>query len=895
MCYINVKYIGLSVLLTYEVSGEMKTIFSQNLTGGILNGLLKNRLNGLFTRTPTVAVLLLAAVIAACASSDDSKPSNPTTPPTPADCTFAEDVGGAIGGTEGCKFLALPQNLNSTTYDITVGEVLAGQEVNTTKLGLGNFTFIEIINGSASDSQLEVATPLTFSADATALNITISDIADDVFGEFYIDLVKSDDASVKVRYTISITPVNDAPIFSAVVGSGEFTAANVTTATLARYSFAGIPFNSTAGSSVGNVSARDDDNDEITYSIIGEMEDTNLFQIDQGTGEITLKIPALISARYQFNVNAIDGQGGNTAATISVTVGDPSPPVFSSTPYNFNLSLSEANVAGVVVGNVSAVDAEGTPFIYNLLRSGDLFELADSNNTDGSRNIFLSRPATISDIVRFPVTFQVVATHQEGGSSSMAEVTVTLINDLSSDDDSDRDGIVDFYDADPNDAAVNVDGDGEPGDPYIISNIYQLQAIAGVDHTGTALNLSIFTNYTFLYGTDAADQLTKHYELAGDINASTTNTAVWNKPAVTDYIGRGWTPIAGKSGQSFSGSFNGDGYAISNLNISLRAASATDAFGLFGTNSGNISAVGLKNIEMRIQSVEDVLLFYGSVNPRTIPNAGNGGLVGKNEQAGIIQYTYVSGLVNATADKVGALVGSNLGEISYSYSTAAVEGRLDTGGLVGSNTAGGRVSSSYATGSVIGAHGYRDAVTNGNDPYEAVVGSLVGYVSGDTNNIVNASYATGSAIAEVYDIPNINNQKRYIGNLVGQLDTGAMLTSSYWYNNPDITDITAIGNVDDSTVEGHTGLNNAQLQGCELDGAIISDVTSNPTCANLFPTDDWGNTTITTTDGDIEHGWIFNAGEYPSLSAVRSPGDKPLLPSGAEQECQRNGMPLGCE
>ena len=74
MCYINVSRVGLDILLAYEMGIEMKTIFLQNLTGGlfggILKGLLKNRLNGLFTTTPTVAVLLLTAVIAACASGD---------------------------------------------------------------------------------------------------------------------------------------------------------------------------------------------------------------------------------------------------------------------------------------------------------------------------------------------------------------------------------------------------------------------------------------------------------------------------------------------------------------------------------------------------------------------------------------------------------------------------------------------------------------------------------------------------------------------------------------------------------------------------------------------------------------------------------------------------------
>ncbi len=696
------------------------------------------------------------------------------------------------------------------------------------------------------------------------------------------------------RVTVTFTPRPDdnvPPIFFAasIAEVSQFT--SVAGEAPAGYNFINIPSSSSIGYSVGNVSARDANGDTLTYNITAKYSndgystdiDNDLFQINPTSGEITLKAQAAASdlGTYQFNATVSDGQAEDTEATISVTVIDSSPPVFTSTPYNFDLSLLETGTVGIIVGNVSAVDAEGTPFNYSLANSDDsfedLFELATYDNVDGSRNIFLRRAVILSDFAAFPVTSQVVATLQVGGFSSEADVTVNLITDF------DGDGVMDFYDADLDNSAVGVIGNGERGNPYIISNIYQLQAIAGVDHEGMPLGSSDFTNNSFLYGTDAADQLTKHYELANDINASDTNNAFWNKPAITGYTGHGWTPIAGKSGQSFSGSFSGEGYAISNLNMTLRAADTTDAFGLFGINSGNISAVGLENIEMRIQSVENRLQdLYG--RPTFAPNQGNGGLVGENEPAGVIQYSYVSGLVNATGDKVGGLVGSNKGEISYSYSTAAVEGRLDSGGLVGSNTGRGIVLSSYATGNVNGDNGHRNGISGEGD-VSAVVGSLVGHIKGDASNIVKASYATGVPSKAPYD----NGLPYYLGSLVGQLETG-MIVFSYWYNNPVITDIKGIGN--DRASGGHTGLSNAQLQGCELDGMVISDVMPEPaTCANLFPSSNWGGNTM---DG-ITRRWIFNADEYPSLNAVRSSDNKQLLPSAVEQECQRNGMPLGCD
>ena len=655
----------------------------------------------------------------------------------------------------------------------------------------------------------------------------------------------------------------------------------------ARYNFANIQQNSPAGYSVGNVLATDADGDAITYSISGDADAIKLFQINP-TGKITLKVKASDLGTYTFNVIASNSQGVSKTATISVTVRDLTPPVFTRTPYNFNLPLAMANAAGVVVGNVSAVDMDGTDFDYSLAGNGDVFEnlfqLADAKNADGSRNITLLRAATLSDFAASSITFQVVATHQVSRISSEANITII------SDTHGDGDGVMDFYDAFPDDDAKIVNGGGNSSHPYIISNIYQLQAIAGVDHEGIPLDSSDFTNNSFLYGADAADQLTKHYILANDINASATDNTEWDKPEIgdDDFIGRGWTPIAGKDGESFSGSFSGDGYAISNLNMALRAAANTDTFGLFGTNNGNINAVGLENITMRIQALNN--------NWPESPKQGSGGLVGENRQAGIIQYAYVSGFVNATADKVGGLVGSNLGEVSYSYSTAAVEGRLDSGGLVGSNAAGGKISSSYATGNVSGAFGVRVCFTGCADDTNTIsgfaIGALVGNIDVDAENILNASYATGVTDDIIKTNP---SNERFIGSLVGQLGKVTII-SSYWYNNTAITNIQGIGDVVDSTIAGHTGLSNAQLQGCGLGGVIIEGASPMPTtCMGLFPSGDWGNTTVTAAGISIERGWIFNAGEYPSLSTVRSSDDKQLFPSAAEQECQRNGMPLGCE
>ena len=1011
---------------------EMKIIFLQNLTGGlfggILKGLLKSRLNGLFTRTPTVAVLLLTAVIAACASSSDSNSSGPTTTtpptPTPADCTFDEDV-----GTKDCGSITLAPVDSMTTYNITVGEV--GEET-TDKIRLSNFTFTQIINDSVSDTASIIPDTaniysgrLILSANVTALNVTIINIAPNVFGNFYLDLVLVNNTgaaiAAKVRYTISITSVNDAPVFVRGNSPGvRFDSAN--DARNASYGFADIQFNSTAGYSVGNVSVTDIDNDTITYRIIGGTDDAalfkidpttgeitlravaenegdspipyafnvtasdrndgsttavisvsvlpdnqapvfravegsesqftdvdgttpanynfagipinspmdysvgnvsadgavdyevigggsdasqdgTLFQINSETGEITLKAIAAVLGEYTFSVNATDDQDEQTTATITVSVIDITPPAFDPTSYSFDLSLSEGNEAGVVVGNVSVMEPEGTPFTYSLEGSDDLFDdlfgVAPTDNADGNRGIILRRAATLSDFAAPSITFQVVATHQSGGLASEATITVNLINDLPLDDDLDGDEVKGFYDAFPHDATMNVMGDGEPGNPFIISNIYQLQAVAGVDHAGTALDSSDFTGDSFLYGDDAADQLTKHYELANNINASdTADTTVWTKPPVTGYRGNGWTPIAGNSGQSFSGSFSGEGYAINSLEIIARQGDNSRHFGLFGINNGSIIAVGLQNINMIIQATEDDYTGITTVD-NIIFGSHAGGLVGLNQGDGVISYSYATGLVNASMDSIGGLIGLNQGEISYSYSTATVQGAGDTGGLVGTNE-GGALLSSYATGVVNGSHG----ITN----REGTAGGLAGSISGE-GAIISTSYATGMVTTARFNGGMFNNVS--LGGIVAERDddiegrVNVTIESSYW-DNDTIWDSDAqslpngvgkdrehANNTGDQT--GTTPLATAQLQGCELDAIALPDASPTPDCTGLFPSADWGNTTDSTAGTfDIERGWIFNADEYPSLSAVRSSDDKQLFPSAADQECHRNSMSSGC-
>jgi hypothetical protein len=141
-----------------------------------------------------------------------------------------------------------------------------------------------------------------------------------------------------------------------------------------------------------------------------------------------------------------------------------------------------------------------------------------------------------------------------------------------------------------------------------------------------------------------------------------------------------WTPIGGNEHEAFSGTFDGGGHKITNVNIS--EASSFEYAGLFGLNVGTIQNLG----------VEDVTITTG--NYAGALAGGSGG--------GKIQMCYSTGSVSG-GSSVGGLVGyNNYTAIENSYSIAQVNGTGSsgsTGGLVG-NVCRGSATYSYSAGLV---------------------------------------------------------------------------------------------------------------------------------------------------------------------------------------------------
>lgn len=198
----------------------------------------------------------------------------------------------------------------------------------------------------------------------------------------------------------------------------------------------------------------------------------------------------------------------------------------------------------------------------------------------------------------------------------------------------------------------------------------------------------------------------------------------------------GWEPI-GISGNPFAGTYDGNGFTISNLFIDLQAKNE-NYVGLFGyADHAYIRNVRLLDVNVTGQYQV-------------------GGLAGEIGSDGAVTSCYATGQVAGDED-VGGLVGLNQGTITGCYASATVEGRLYVGGLAGENRH--QVISSYATGDV-----------TGNQYVGGLVGSNWGYK--ERSATITESYSTGAVKGRTIGATDL-------GGLVGEINYGSV-QRSYW-------------------------------------------------------------------------------------------------------------------
>ena len=249
-----------------------------------------------------------------------------------------------------------------------------------------------------------------------------------------------------------------------------------------------------------------------------------------------------------------------------------------------------------------------------------------------------------------------------------------------------------------------------------------------------------------------------------------------------------WDPIGDiDSGVGFTGTLDGNGYAISNLTINRPDEDGVGLFCIIGDpntmSGGEVRNLGIEAVDILGNNASG--LAVGSLG--TITNCyvtgdvtGNefaGGLVGMNR--GIITNSYAAAVsVMGNDNASGGLVGFNVGTISNSYASGSITGSIHVGGLVGDNY-GGTITNCYADGNVNG-------------------GMYTGGLAGRNSGIVTNSYATG-----------LVQGATYTGGLVGS-SYGAVQNSNW--NTESTGQSVAIGDNLGGTESNNKGLTTTEIK-----------------------------------------------------------------------------------
>jgi len=249
-------------------------------------------------------------------------------------------------------------------------------------------------------------------------------------------------------------------------------------------------------------------------------------------------------------------------------------------------------------------------------------------------------------------------------------------------------------------------GSGTETDPYQVANAVQLNKVR--------------------------NHLTSHFIQTADIDLSdyvTEGGIFYNE-------GEGWEPI-GDSSNKFQGSYDGDGYTISNLFIERPSENYV---GLFGINRGSLKNIKLENIY--VTGNEYVGGIVGSIDSDAINLFGS--VISSYSSGTVSGNRYIGGLT-------GASPGSYL-QISRCFSSASVSGNWGVGGLVGMMY--GSISNCYATGDITGSTRIGGLV---GEPYGTITNCYsIGFVIGTTDvggllggeyvsNVVNSYYDSNTS------------------------------------------------------------------------------------------------------------------------------------------------------
>ena len=219
-----------------------------------------------------------------------------------------------------------------------------------------------------------------------------------------------------------------------------------------------------------------------------------------------------------------------------------------------------------------------------------------------------------------------------------------------------------------------------------------------------------------------------------------------------------WTPIG-----YFLGAFDGQGHAISGLNVVTNA----DRAGLFGTvgSSGAVRNLTLKNANVSSRDGNNAGGIVGAnfgtiekcrVSGTVTSTKGAGGIAGSNNNTiGTISLCENNGVVkglegegNNNNQFVGGITGENDGTVYGCRNTGAISNAAFIGGIVGDNS--GTVESCCNTGIVSGT--IFNPGSNGTNSYGGVYVADGGSLSVAGDAVVGLNYRSGTGGNEFSNI-----------------------------------------------------------------------------------------------------------------------------------------------
>ena len=318
--------------------------------------------------------------------------------------------------------------------------------------------------------------------------------------------------------------------------------------------------------------------------------------------------------------------------------------------------------------------------------------------------------------------------------------------------------------------------------PYIIATLDDLKWIADQVNGGVSEFLTTENGNNLMFSG-------KYFKQTANIDAA--ETSGWNS-------GAGWTAIGAEMSNAFSGSYDGQGYTISNLYVNN---STHYGDGLFAYCLGaTIKNLGLTNVNINSGDLVGGLVGYIDKN-----DAGNSS----------ISNCYVTGSVTAQND-VGGLIGeadNTTIDNCYAECTLTCTGNSpivsnpagSAGGFM-SNSIDCTISNSYASGSI--------TVSN-----SASAGGFSGSAYGTTINSCYSS-CTVSTSGIAY------NGSQYFSNIGGFLGDSKNSNISNCYA---IGSISANGVTDVSRIGGFVGTNGTSISYCYATSSIAITGTSDPT------------------------------------------------------------------